>query len=180
MNPFIGQIQAFGFNFAPRGWALCDGQLLQIAQNTALFSLLGTIYGGDGRTTFKLPDLRGRTMINYGNGPGLPAYRIGQVVGTEQVALNVLNMPSHDHDFAGFFTVGVSDEDANASEGNGKYLAGAQAYTDQAANGHLAGAMVSGGVTVGNTGGSQPFNIMNPYQVVNYCIALVGIYPSRP
>lgn len=179
MDPFVGQIQAFGFNFAPRGWALCDGQILDIASHTALFSLLGTTYGGDGRTNFKLPDLRGRTMIHYGTGPGLPAYRIGQVAGTGEITLNVMTMPTHDHNFAGEFSVGVSDEDANASEGNGKYLGGAQAYTDQAANGHLAGVLAPNGITVGNTGGSQPFNIMNPNQVVNFCIALVGIYPPR-
>src|SRR5687767_9318635 len=97
MEPFLGQIQAFGFNFAPRGWAQCQGQLLAINTNTALFSLLGTTYGGNGQTTFALPDFRGRTMVGQGQGPGLSAYTIGQVGGTESVTLTSNNLPAHTH-----------------------------------------------------------------------------------
>jgi len=100
-EPFIGEISMFGGNFAPRNWAFCDGQLLAISQNTALFSLLGTIYGGDGRTTFALPDLRGRVPIHSGNGPGLSNYRVGQKGGTETVTLNVTQIPSHNHTVKG-------------------------------------------------------------------------------
>lgn len=177
MEPFLGQIQAFGFSFAPRGWANCDGQLLAISSNDALFSLLGTYYGGDGRTTFALPDFRGRTTIHQGTGPGLSPAIIGRKGGSYQVALNVTNLPSHNHTVSGGITVGVSDEDANASEGDGKYLGGAQVYTDQAANGQLAG--VNSSYHIGTNGMGQPFGIQNPSLAVNICIALIGIYPSR-
>src|SRR4029453_7998397 len=96
-EPFLGQIQAFGFNFAPRGWATCDGQILPIAQNTALFSLLGTTYGGNGVNTFGLPDLRGRVAVHQGNGPGLSPYVIGEVTGTESVTLILTQMAAHNH-----------------------------------------------------------------------------------
>ena len=106
MEPFIGMIVQFGGNFAPRGWALCDGQLMSIAQNSALFSILGTTYGGDGRTTFALPDLRSRVPIHPGQGPGLSRYVLGQAGGVESVTLTVNNMPSHNHSFSGSSSVG--------------------------------------------------------------------------
>jgi microcystin-dependent protein len=177
MEPFLGQIQAFGFTFAPMGWLRCEGQLLAISQNDALFSLLGTYYGGDGRTTFALPDFRGRTVIHQGDGPGVPPATMGHRGGIATATLTIANMPAHKHGITGELTVGVSDEDANASEGNGKYLAGAQVYTDQAANGHLAG--VNSSLDIGNNGGSQPFSIQNPSLAVNICMATVGVYPSR-
>jgi microcystin-dependent protein len=96
-DPFVGTIGIFGFNFAPRGWAQCNGQLLSIAQYSALFSLIGTYYGGDGRTTFALPDLRGRVPVNYGQGPGLSSYQIGQRGGAEQVSITIPNLPAHSH-----------------------------------------------------------------------------------
>lgn len=171
-DPFIGQIQTFGFNFAPRGWALCDGQLLAIASNTALFSLLGTIYGGDGRTSFGLPDLRGRYAMHSGNGPGLSNRRIGDKSGTEVETLTVNQIPSHNH------TVGVQSGQGNQRSPVGNVLAAEPAnvtapYSNQAPNGALAPA------AIGNTGGTQPHNNMPPYLVINFSIALTGIFPSR-
>lgn len=169
MEPFIGQIQAFGFNFAPRGWAKCDGQLLSIAQNTALFSLLGTMYGGDGQTTFALPDLRGRFPLHAGQGPGLPFYQQGQVGGVENITLLTTNMPAHSHQFQL-----QAAEEGTVDTPGGAFVAG---------NGTNAFATSSNSLmavnTVSTAGGGQPFSAKNPYLCINYCIALVGIYPSR-
>jgi len=167
MEPFIGQIQAFGFNFAPQGWAKCDGQLLPISQNQALFSLLGTTYGGDGRTTFALPDLRGRVPMNYGQGPGLSNHPIGQKSGLENVTLTIAEMPSHGHSLHGIKKMdqiggtkhGVVRNDYAPSDGTPTVSLG----TD----------------TVIPTGGGQPHTNMQPYLAINYCIALTGIFPSR-
>lgn len=169
MEPFIGQIQIFGFNFAPRGWALCDGQLLPISQNTALFSLLGTTYGGDGRTTFALPDLRGRVPVHVGNGPGLDTISWGEKGGQIQSQLTVANLPSHSHALNG--TNGTADQ----AQPGGNALA--QSSEDQYAAAAPGDAMRAG--SVGNTGGNQAFNIRNPYLGIYYSIALQGIFPSR-
>ena len=176
-EPFLGEIQLVGFNFAPRGWAQCNGQILPIAQNSALFALLGTTFGGDGRTTFGLPDLRGRTPINSGGnsaGPGLPRYTQGQKGGAETVTLTTAQVPSHTH------TARASSADADVETPTGHLLAavpagfaGIFAYHSPA----NLGALHSGSVT--NTGGSQPHNNMQPYQVVNFIIALAGTFPSR-
>jgi microcystin-dependent protein len=172
MEPFLGQIQAFGFNFAPRGWATCDGQLMSISENTALFSLLGTTYGGDGRTTFALPDLRGRTMLHQGSGPGLSPRRMGEKSGTEHNTLNVNQLPAHGHGV----NMPVSSEDATSDEPGGNVLAvgGANLYHAGAS----AGSSYQG-FNTGNAGANQSINNMQPYLVVNVCIALVGVYPSR-
>ncbi|XOV67168.1 MAG: phage tail protein [Fluviicola sp.] len=182
MEPFLGQIQPFGFNFAPRGWAFCEGQLLPISANTALFSLLGTIYGGDGRTTFALPDLRGRVAIHHGHGPGLSSYRIGQRGGSEVNYLTIPQLPSHNHAAAGtlkaYFqppTGGGSTNNPNGASLSGS--AGTNIYSNQAENVNLNANNVT--VTVGNTGGSQGVNNIQPYLAVSWCIALVGIFPSR-
>ncbi|MBX2929632.1 MAG: phage tail protein [Saprospiraceae bacterium] len=171
MEPFIGQIQAFGFNFAPRGWALCQGQLMSIAQNSALFSLLGTMYGGDGRTTFGLPDLRGRSIVGFGQGPGLSPITQGEKGGAETVTLLTSNMPVHNH------MVTATDSDANSDEaGNGARLgtAGANIYASGgSATVHLAADSTT------PAGGNVPFNNRDPYLGLNYCIALEGIFPSR-
>lgn len=168
-----------GFNFAPRGWALCDGQLLPISQNAALFSLLGTTYGGDGRTTFGLPDLRGRAAIHQGSGPGLTPRPMGQKSGAEHVALNASTMPVHGHTAQG--QLKASTDAAAASEPAGKVLATAtrgSIYADPANLTDMASSSVS--VTVNdNAGGGQPHENMQPYQVVNFVIALVGLYPTR-
>jgi len=165
MNPFIGQMIMFGGNFAPRGWAFCHGQLLPIAQNTALFSILGTTYGGDGRTTFALPDLRGRVAIAPGRGPGLPTYNLGQRGGSETNTHTILNLPSHNHGVA----VGINTGAAGEDEGT---LGATPIYAET-------GNAQYPGVTVSNTGGQQPVNNMAPFETLNYIIALQGTFPSR-
>lgn len=169
MEPFIGQIQIFGFNFAPRGWALCDGQLLPISQNTALFSLLGTTYGGDGRTTFALPDLRGRVPVHVGNGPGLSPISWGGRGGAESMTLTSANLPAHTH------TLNATNATADQAQPGGNALA--QSSEDQYAAAAPGDAMRAG--SVGNTGANQAFGIRNPYLGIYYSIALQGFYPSR-
>jgi microcystin-dependent protein len=174
---FIGEIRMFGGNFAPRGWALCDGQLLPISQYTALFSLLGTTYGGDGRTTFALPDLRGRVPIHAGHGPGLSDYRLGQTGGQETVTLTTQQIPAHSHTAsvsqAADSSVGTSDKPENMLPARN---AASTPQYGTTANVNMSGASVS----VGNTGGNLPHENMQPYVTVNYIIALEGIFPSRP
>ena len=168
---FIGEIKMFAGNFAPRGWAFCDGQLLPIAQHSALFSILGTIYGGDGRTTFALPDLRGRVAIHPGHGPGLSDYRQGTTGGTESNTLTVNQIPSHTH------TVNAVAEDGNQSVPTNHLPAGTkvldQEYSDADATTTMKSTMIN------NTGGGLPVNNIQPYGTVNYIICLEGIYPSR-
>ncbi len=169
MEPFIGQIQAFGFNFAPQGWAQCNGQLLSIAQNTALFSLLGTMYGGNGQTTFGLPDLRGRFPLHMGQGPGLPFYTQGEIGGTPSITLLTQNLPAHTHPLQ----LSAAEEGTSETP-QGNYIAG------NGSNGFAATPdVVMATSNVGITGNNTPFSNMNPYLCVNYCIALVGIFPSR-
>ncbi len=188
MDPFLAQIIMFGGNFAPRGWAFCDGQLLAIASNQALFSLLGTTYGGDGRTTFALPDLRGRTPIHAGHGPGLSSYKIGQRGGVETVTLNITQMPSHTHGASVtegsaalpvYSTSGA--EDSSDPAGHILTNSGSDLFTSENANGtYGAPAPVTGtGVAVLNQGGSQPHENRQPFLTVNYIIALQGTFPSR-
>jgi len=181
-TPTLGEIRMFGGNFAPRSWALCEGQLLPIASNQALFSLLGTIYGGDGRTTFALPDLRGRMPIGPGNGPGLSSYREGAKGGVESVKMTIANMPNHTHAHAttlkagaGDGTTGVADGKSLAHEGRGNSV------PDIYNNLPPTTAMNPGAlkVEIGNTGGQQPIDNMQPYVAVNYIIALQGLFPSR-
>ena len=170
-NPQLGEIVMFAGNFAPRGWAYCNGQLLPIAQNTALFSLLGTIYGGDGRTTFALPDLRGRVAVNHGRGPGLSQYNIGQKSGSENITLNQTQIPAHNH--IGQVDVSISAGSENSPAGN--YIAShSAAFNEDATN----GANLQG-VVINNTGGGQSHNNMQPFLTVNYIIALQGTFPSR-
>jgi microcystin-dependent protein len=172
-NPFLGEIRAFSFNFAPTGWAMCNGQLLSIQQNQALFSLLGTTYGGNGTTTFALPDVRGRIAMSQG-----PSTVIGEMQGTESVNLSILQLPIHNHQVtanpngASNFTavpgtnviLGTGSEGASASPT-------VTVYSSAATNVALA--------PLSNTGGSQPHENRMPSLVMNYCIALSGIYPSR-
>lgn len=165
-EPFIAQISLFGGNFAPRGWAFCDGQLLSIAQNSALFSLLGTTYGGDGRTTFGLPDLRGRVPVGPRNGPGLSPYRLGQKGGSESKTLTVNNLPAHNHE------IPVSNAAADKATPQGNYLANGEVYA-------AAPTAQAFARPVATTGGSQAFDIRQPSLAINYIIALTGIFPSR-
>lgn len=171
MDPFVGQLFLLPFNFAPQGWALCNGQLLSIAENTALFSLIGNYYGGDGITNFAVPDLRGRAAMNQGGGPGLSTYSIGQTGGLENETLNTNELPSHNH----VATLNASNGPANQEEANGHLLGESASYTDGAANQNMNVAAI----TTGSTGGNQSHPNMQPYLVMNYCIALEGVYPSR-
>ena len=179
-EPFIGEIKIFGFNFAPVSYALCQGQIMSIAQNTALFSLLGTTYGGNGQTTFALPDLRGRMPIGQGQGPGLPFYTMGEAAGTTNVTLLSNNMPIHNHAATGInvrIPVTSASEDSSATN---NYIGNAVNDTFGPAASPTAslGAPVVSGSTA-PAGGSQPFSILNPYLAINYSIATQGIFPSR-
>lgn len=167
-EPYVGEIRMFAGNFAPRGWAFCDGQLLAVSQNDALFSLLGTIYGGDGRTTFGLPDLRGRIPIHAGHGPGLSERRLGAKGGEENVTLTVNQLPSHNHPANG---AGGGAAQA-APAGN---LVGSDRVT-------MYGTLLrpdSLGASISSVGGSRSHSNLMPFLCVNFIIALVGIYPSR-
>jgi microcystin-dependent protein len=167
-DPFIGELRLFPYNFAPRGWAFCSGQILPISQNTALFSLLGTTYGGNGQTTFALPDLRGRVPVSSGQGPGLSSYDLGQSGGTESVTLNLNQTPAHNH------LVNGSSNDATDSRPDGTFPAavGAGAYA-KSSDVQMNQGMIS------QAGGSQPHENIQPYLTLNWCIALEGIFPSR-
>lgn len=179
-NPNLGDISMFAGNFAPRGWALCDGQLLPISGNSALFSLLGTIYGGDGRTTFALPDLRGRAPIHMGHGPGLSYYPIGARGGTEYNILNVTHLPSHNHSATASLSLNAARNPQDSSNPAGNSLGAASIYdSDVEPSVSLKENSVTGTITVGHTGGQQSINNMQPVAVINYIIALVGVYPSR-
>lgn len=189
---FLGEVKMFAGNFAPRGWALCQGQLLPISQNDALFSILGTIYGGDGRTTFALPDLRGRAAIGPGNGPGLSTYREGSQGGRENITLTVSNMPSHSHAATFTQTSGVTTtpavaEEANSDDPTNNSLAipsigGAnKIYSSDTPDANLSNGTVSveGNINILNNGSQLPFDIRTPYLGINYIICLEGLYPSR-
>ena len=169
-TPYIGEIKLVPYNFAPRGWAFCDGQLLQISQHDALFALLGTIYGGDGRTTFALPDLRGRAAIHYGTGPGLQPYSLGQGAGVETVAVSESQMAAHAHSLGVAASIGTQGSPGGHVRATSPMALG---YANAgASNANMA-------VPVGLTGDGQPHDNMQPYVVLNYVMALEGIFPSR-
>jgi len=178
MDPFVGEIRAVGFNYAPRGWALCDGSLIQIRQSTALFSILGTQFGGDGRTTFALPDLRGRAIVNPGQGQGLSPYTIGAKAGVESVTLSTVQMPAHIHGFGGQLSVNPTPP-SNAATPTGNYIGvPSQAqYSDTPGADTMAANSVTG--TVGAVGDSQAHDNRQPYLALNYIIALQGEFPQR-
>lgn len=163
-SPFLGEIRLIGFNFAPRGWAFCDGQLLAISQSTALFALLGTSYGGDGRTTFALPDLRGRVPVHPGSGPGLPRVQQGERGGAAMTTLSTANLPSHSHG------VRASNGVQTSNRPKGAYQAAGNSYSTTPDT--------TMGTTVA-TGGSQSFENRQPFLGIHYVIALVGVFPSR-
>ena len=174
-EPFIGQIMMFAGNFAPRDWAFCDGQLLSIAQNTALFSILGTTYGGNGQTTFALPDLRGRVPIQQGQGPGLSPYILGQASGVENVTLLISNIPAHTH------SLGASSGQGDSPSPEGAVPAvTVDPNSQQPLNSYASTPNTSMAATsVGLAGGSQPHTNIQPYLSINFIIALEGIFPSR-
>ena len=172
IEPFIGQTMCAGFNFAPRGWMEMNGQILSIAQNTALFSLLGTMYGGNGQTTFALPDMRGRTMLHAGQGNGLTPRQQGEVGGSETNSLAAVNLPPHAHTFAPL----ASGNDATSISPAGKVPASKARTTLYTEPSNLVAE--AAGVT-SSTGGGLPVNNMQPYVTLKCFIAVQGIYPAR-
>jgi microcystin-dependent protein len=176
MEPFIGQICLFGFNFAPRGWAQCNGQLLPISQNTALFSLLGTMYGGNGTTTFGLPDLRGRLPMHVS-----PAHPQGETGGAEQVTLTTPQLPPHTHPLTATASQPCASSAGTADSPAGNIPAGSATDENYAAPAAANGAMAPLPInaTAGIVGNGQPVPILPPFQVMNFCIALEGIFPPR-
>jgi microcystin-dependent protein len=176
MEGYIAQIIMFGGNFAPLGWAFCQGQMINIASNTALFSLLGTTYGGNGQTTFALPDLRSRVPVGTGQGPGLAPISLGQQGGAENTTLTTTNIPVHLH--AVTAQAKVSTANATTDEPDGAVLSTGNNNL-YGAVGAANGSLASGTLTLGNAGGSQPFSIRNPYLGLSLIICLQGIYPSR-
>ena len=177
-EPYLGEIDEFGFNFAPRGWNLCDGQILAISQYTALFSLLGTTFGGDGRTTFALPDLRSRSTCHVGSGPGLEPERWGEKSGGYETTLTLSNLAYHNHTLMGSNEVYNAGLPTNALYGTSP---------DDGRGGPLYPIYNIGGTVnltmhtniLANTGGNIPFNILNPYEGIYTAIAMVGVFPSR-
>lgn len=168
-TPFVAEIRMFGFNFAPTGWAQCNGQLLPISQNTALFSLLGTFYGGDGKSTFALPNLQGSVPMFWGQGQGLSDYVIGEQAGTPFVTLLQSEMPAHIHNFV------ASEESGNENNpGNNYFGDGETIYAPD--NNPVAPMALQ---TLSIAGSSLPHNNMMPYLVINFCIALQGVFPPR-
>lgn len=172
-DQYVGEIRIFGCNFAPTGWAQCNGQILSISQNTALFSLLGTNYGGDGRVTFALPNLQGAATLNWGSGAGLTSYVVGETAGAATVTLTLNEMPGHSH------TVNAINS-GNAASPNGSIWGNP---TARPAPNFFTNSVGSGPVmnpqAIGVNGGNSAHNNLMPYQVVNYCIALTGVFPPR-
>ncbi len=174
-EPFIAEIRIFAGNFAPKGWAFCDGQLLPVSQNTALFSLMGTTYGGDGRTTTALPNLKGRAPMHPGNGPGLTSRRLGEKGGVETVTLSEAQMPSHSHTLRG--STGAADEEGEKDPtGN---VAGEPQLANSVYSPSTANLVDLSSDTSVSQGGGQAHNNMQPYLAMYFIIALVGLYPSR-
>ncbi len=194
MEDFIGTIKTFGFNFAPQGWSTCDGQLLAISTHQALFSLLGTTFGGDGRTTFALPDLRGRSIVHVGTGPGLSTISWGEKGGAEQVYMTINNLPAHHHTLVDGMArvitntvINTGDNDATNEPDSGNNVFGGggafpSIYSEPPVSNDFVGGVTStshiSGVTA-NTGGNIPLQIRNPFLGLYVCIAMVGIFPSR-
>ncbi len=179
-EPFVAEITMFGFNFAPKGWAFCRGQLLPISQNTALFSILGTMYGGDGKSTFGLPDLQDSVAISFGQGPGLSDYAEGETGGVPTVTLLTTELPGHNHFFNATTNVGTT------VTSSGNFLALAQGGTKQNSfNANIYSTNPNNATTglspfaIGFSGGNQPHNNMQPYLALNFCIAMQGVFPAR-
>lgn len=175
-DQFVGEIRLFAGTFAPKGWAFCNGQLMSISQNTALFALLGTNYGGDGQTAFALPDLRGRAPLLFGSGPGLSTYVQGQAGGQTDVTLTVGQLPAHTHTAQGTNAPGTVNDPSGAvwAQGNQQVRGGGPLYSAQPGSGAAMNPAV-----IGISGGGQPHNNWSPYLGVNFIIALQGIFPPR-
>ncbi len=172
MDPFVAEVRIFPFNFAPKGWAFCSGQLLPISQNTALFSLLGTMYGGDGKSTFALPDIQGRAVMHPGQGSGLSLHDQGETGGSETVTLLESEIPAHNHRMMGATQDPALAKAVNPnaswalSQGGGIYQSSSNTQLAQQA--------------LAPNGGSSPHNNLQPYLTMNFCIAMQGVFPSRP
>lgn len=171
-EPFVAQISVFGFNFAPTGWAMCNGQILPISQNTALFSLLGTTFGGNGTSNFALPNLQSSVPVHMGQGSGLSSYVLGQTGGVSTVTLTTAELPAHTHSI-GCQTAGGVASPTNAVWGSGSRGKPPAYSTTASPTADLSGSALAA------TGSGQPHNNLSPYLTLNFCIALVGIYPSR-
>jgi len=172
MDPFVAEIRIFPFNFAPKGWAFCDGQILPLSQNTALFSLLGTTYGGDGKSNFALPNMQGNAPMHPGQGPGLSLHDLGETGGSDTVTLLESEIPSHPHSLMGVAVVGTK----SLPTGNAfARVSGATPYLPPA--GAPLVSMNANALTP--AGGDQPHNNLQPYLTLNFCIALQGVYPPR-
>lgn len=174
-NPFLAEIRPFGFTFAPKGWAFCNGQLMSISQNTALFSLLGTTYGGDGKSTFALPNLQGSAPLHMGQGPGLSFYNEGEAVGASSHAVTVAEMPAHSHSLSASSSLARFSAPSSGTA-LGRSADGLVAYIGQYDASALGTANPS---AIAAVGGSSPHNNLMPYLVLNFCIALNGVFPSR-
>ena len=179
MEPFLGQITLFPYNFAPKGWAFCQGQVLPINQYTALFSLLGTQYGGNGTTTFALPDLRGRVPIGQGQGPGLTPTAIGETQGVESVTLSANQSGAHSHAFPAYAVQATTNAPAGAAiaEGHSTGRGGGAVNTYAGSGAAVTLVPAQLGPLVG---GNQPHNNLQPYLTLNWCIAITGVFPARP
>jgi microcystin-dependent protein len=174
-NPYVGEVRIFGFNFAPIGWATCDGQILSISQNTALFSLLGTNYGGNGTTTFALPNFQGDTGVHQGQGSGLSPYVVGQQSGTTTVTLNQNNLPQHNH-VINTLAAGDSKQNLHAPT-NTAFLGTSE--PDSLYKKTTTPTLAMAPQAIGSSGQGQPHDNMQPYEVLLFCIAMVGVYPPR-
>jgi microcystin-dependent protein len=170
-QPFVAEIRIFPYNFAPRGWAFCNGQIMPIDQNTALYSLLGTTYGGNGQTTFALPNMQGRVPMNSGTGPGLDPYTLGESAGSATITLTASEMPGHQHAVSGTTAAAGLASPANNLWAPGAGRTPPPLYQSSAPDKLM--------LPTGTVGGSQPHNNMQPFLCVNFCIALQGIYPAR-
>jgi len=178
MEGTLAEIRMFAGNFAPRGWQLCNGQLLSISQWTAVFALVGTTYGGNGQTTFGLPDFRSRLAVGTGQGPGLSNYVLGEMSGTENTTLLANNLPAHNHLVTGNISMPANNDTQNSSDPTGRRLAAAPAYTN--GTGELVNmSPLSINLPTNNAGGNQPFNNIQPYLAVNFIFCVEEIFPSR-
>jgi microcystin-dependent protein len=178
MEGTIGEIRMFAGTFNPRTWAFCNSQLISIAQNTALFSILGTTYGGNGQTTFGLPDFQGRVAVGTGTGPGLPNVQLGEKAGANNVTLLTTNMPAHNHIVTGQVTPQAATDGSLNSDPNSRFLGPGAFFAGAADNANMA-PIPATGLATGINGSSQPFSIMQPYLGMNYVICMFGIFPSR-
>jgi microcystin-dependent protein len=172
-NPFLAEVRIFPFNFAPKGWAFCDGQLLPISQNTALFSLLGTTYGGDGKSNFALPNLQGSTPLQPGQGPGLSLRDLGETSGEQTVTVLQTEMPSHSHGVQGASSGSVGGPGSNSWASGGKGRPGTYAASNAPTNVQM------NPLATSIAGGGQPHNNMMPFLTLNFCIAMQGVFPPR-